>query len=97
MAKDAEKPACSVRGAGVSELRVLIQPAAFVISAEGGTHDLTTVQWDGSKFNLGTWRERLGPHSVVSVDVSLEGMLLELSGGYHVHIPASRLQYTWRT
>jgi hypothetical protein len=81
----------------VTELAVLIQPAAFLITQDGGTHEITRCYWQHGKYAIGSYANvRVGPYTLVGAALDDGGLTMTFSGGYTVRIPSTRLQSTHR-
>lgn len=80
----------------MSELAVLVQPAAFLVTQDGGTHEITRCYWQHGKYSVGSYSNaRIGQFTVVHARLNCD-LELEFTGGYIVRIPESRLQSTHR-
>ncbi len=95
--KDAIQPP-TVNGQPVSELSALISPAAFLVTRDGGTHEVTRCYYTGGRYELaGGGRSRLGQFECRGADMAADGRLtVRFSEGYVVSIPGDRIQATHR-
>lgn len=82
----------------MSELAVLVQPAAFLVTQDGGTHEITRCYFQKGKYSVGSYSNaRVGQFTVVGAELLESGALqLEFTEGYRVMIPGHRLQSTHR-
>lgn len=82
----------------MTELAILVQPAAFLVTLDGGTHEITRCYFQNGKYAISSYSNaRLGQHSVVGAELRADGTLhLHFTGGYSVLIPSHRLQTTYR-
>jgi hypothetical protein len=88
----------TVNGRPVTELSALISPAAFLVTRDGGTHEVTRCYYTGGRYELaGGGRSRLGQFECRGADMAADGRLTVLfSEGYVVSIPGDRIQATHR-
>lgn len=88
---------CTVDGAPVEELAVLIKPVAFLSTTQHGTHELSRCFYQHKKFSVGPDLERLGGIRILTAQYSTErGLALMFDHGYRMFLPASHCQATWR-
>lgn len=89
-------PTASVHGAPVTEFHALIGPAAFLITRDGGTHEITRCYYDGQHISLGYERRKLGGLDVLAADLDHERLRITFERGVTVEVPAHRVQATYR-
>jgi hypothetical protein len=93
----APEPKCTVDGAGVAELAVLVKPVAFFVTTEHGTHEISRCYFQNGKFTYGVDLQRLGGVGTRSADYQPgRGLLIHFEHGYEMFIPMSHCQATWR-
>lgn len=89
----------TVHGKPVEEFAALIIPAAFLISKDGGTHEITRCYFMNGQYTIAHSSARLGPFTVVGADLVEDRLDLTFSassGTYVVSVPRSRVQSTHR-
>ena len=87
---------CTVRGVRVREFACLFSPCAFLITLDGGSHEITRCFMMSGRFALSGGFNRLGGLSVEGADYVPEmGLTLTMSKGYRVFVPGDRCQATW--
>lgn len=91
---EAADPRPTVDGVPVRELNLLVNPAAFLVSSDGGTHEITRAYFQNGKYSIGIMTHRLGPHALEGITIGERGASLKFSTGYVVFIPQHRLQST---
>lgn len=87
----------SVYGEPVGEMSCLVSPAAFLVSSEGGTHEITRLYFQKGKYTIAHSTSRLGPHGVVGAELTQERLIIRFDTGYLVSIPATRVQASYLT
>lgn len=88
---------CTVDGQPVLELSALVVPAAYFVSPSSGTAEITRIYYHDGKYTSAYATARLGDATVVGAHYSADtGLLVVLTGGYRVRIPAARVQASWR-
>jgi hypothetical protein len=87
----------TVAGSHVSVFNALVSPAAFLISPEHGTHEITRCYYDNGKYVVGpAGMTRLGPYTCIGADLERDFLTLVFSGGIRVAIPVNRVQVTYQ-
>lgn len=96
-AEGARRP--TVQGEAVTEMAVLIQPPAYLITFDGGTHDLSRAFFQDGKYTVAHSTDRAGPYRLT--DMALDEGSLRLTfegtpGRFVVLVPSNRVQSTHR-
>lgn len=86
----------TVDGGPVREFAALVSPAAFLITRDGGTHEITRAYYQNGQYTVAHSTDRLGALRLLGVALDNRGMTLRFSEGFTVFIPEHRVQATYR-
>lgn len=85
----------------MTELAILIQPAAFLVTQGDGTHELTRCYYQDGKYSVGSYSNaRVGKFTVVGAALEADGLRMSFGAQdglqYEVFVPMARVQSTHR-
>lgn len=91
----------TVDGATVAEFAALISPSAFLISADGGTHEVTRCYYQGGKYSVAHSTDRLGEFACVGAELTGDRLTIAFhrktdGSSWLVRIPGNRVMATHR-